>query len=155
MKKGKAKFQLSIEAKEEIDSLKRIITQYPCLAHSRMDEQFYIHVGTSALGIGAILTQTDQNGKHRVIEYASKPIHRNDWSNTTREAYGVLWALDHFKYYILGRDPIVYCDCKCLSKIFKSPKEPSTPALRNWVARLLHFNPKVLHKPGKAMAIPD
>ena len=155
MKDGAEKFQLTVKAKEEIDQLKKIITQYPCLAHPDLEKQFYIHVDASAVGVGAILTQEDDKGKHRVIEYASTPITRKDWTNTTREAYGVLWALVHFKYYILGRDPIVYCDCECLSKVLKSAKEPSTTALRNWVARLLHFNPKVLHKPGKAMAIPD
>ena len=32
---------------------------------------------------------------------------------------------------------------------------PTTASLRNWVARLLHYNPKVLHRPGSTMAIPD
>ena len=49
----------------------------------------------------------------------------------------------------------MYCDCKCLSDVFKSNNLPGTASLRNWVARLLHYNPKVLHQPGKAMAIPD
>ena len=27
--------------------------------------------------------------------------------------------------------------------------------LRDWVARILEYHPKVIHKPGKLMAIPD
>ena len=152
---AKRNFILSDEAKKEIDLLKEIITQYPCLAHPDLDKQFYIHVDASAVGIGAILTQVDEKGRHRVIEYASHTIKHGNLNNTQREAFGVLWALEHFRYYVIGREPIVYCDCKCLSDVFKSNNLPGTASLRNWVARLLHYNPKVLHQPGKAMAIPD
>ena len=155
MSNGREKFQLNQEAKDEIDKLKKLVTQYPCLAHPNLEKQFYIHVDASALGIGAILTQEDENGRHRVIEYASHLIQNKKLTNTEREAFGILWALNHFRYYVLGRDPIVYCDCKCLAQIFRSGKMPTTASLRNWVARLLHYNPKVLHRPGSTMAIPD
>ena len=152
---AKKYFKLSQEAKDKIDLLKKIITQYPCLAHPNMEEQFYIHVDASAVGLGAILTQVDDKGRHRVVEYASHTIKHKKMNNTQREAFGVLWALEHFRYYVIGRNPIVYCDCKCLSDVFKGNNMPSTASLRNWVARLLHYNPKVLHRPGLAMAIPD
>ena len=37
----------------------------------------------------------------------------------------------------------------------KSTKPSTIPALKNWIARLLYFSPRVIHKPEKAMAIPD
>ena len=82
------------------------------------------------------------------------------YTNSTREALGILWALKHFRYYVHGRQPIVFCDCKCLSDIMKTTntsggKLPDTVVLRDWVARLLHYEPQLVHKPGKLMAIPD
>ena len=129
MSNGREKFQLNQEAKDEIDKLKKLVTQYPCLAHPNLEKQFYIHVDASALGIGAILTQEDENGRHQVIEYASHLIQNKKLTNTEREAFGILWALNHFRYYVLGRDPIVYCDCKCLAQIFRSGKMPTTASL--------------------------
>ena len=113
-------FKLTQKARDEFNEIKRIITDESCLAHPKMDEQFYIHVDCSGMGKGAILTQTDDSGRHRVIEYASQqfdPAQRK-YSNTVREAHGILWALQQFQYYVLGRDPIVFCDCKCLSQLF-------------------------------------
>ena len=68
---------------------------------------------------------------------------------------GILWSLEHFRYYVHGKNPIVFCNCKCLSDILRSDSAPGTATLRNWVAQVLHFQPKVIHKPGTMMAIPD
>ena len=135
------KFNLSDQAIKEVEILKEIITSDTCLAHPRLNEQFYIHVDTSKVGMGAILTQTDNQGHHRIVEYASKAMSQTQRkaSNSTREAMGILWSLEHFRYYIHGKNPIVFCNCKCLSDILRSDSAPGTAALRNWVAQVLHF----------------
>ena len=144
------KFNLSDQAIKEVEILKEIITSDTCLAHPHLNEQFYIHVDTSKVGMGAILTQTDDQGHHQIVEYASKAMSQTQRkaSNSTREAMGILWSLEHFRYYVHGKNPIVFCNCKCLSDILRSDSAPGTAALRNWVAQVLHFQPKVIHKPG-------
>ena len=153
------KFELSKLAQREVDDLKKIITNDTCMAHPRQDEQFYIHVDASGVGLGAILTQLDKNEKHRVVEYASKALNRlqSKQTNAIREALGVLWALTHFKYYIRTMRPIVFTDCSCLSTLAKDEPDgtPRIAALRSWIARLMYFQPKLVHRPGKLMAIPD
>ena len=151
-------FKLTKEAIEEFHAVKEIICKDTCLAHPDMDKQFYIHVDASGVGIGAILTQLDDMNKHRVIEYAStvfKDGKHLERSNPQRESYGIIWALDHFKYYVLGRRPVVFCDCSCLMDIFNSKDANKSRIFNVWIARLLHYSPRLLHKPGKMMAIPD
>ena len=151
-------FKLTPEAKEEMKILQGIMTSNTCLRHPNMSEQFFIHVDASGKGLGAILTQLDKNKRHQVIEYASKTLNNAEskYSNSVREAYGVIWALNHFKYYIYGTRPIVFNDCSCLTQISNSKGTiPEVAALRNWMARLLHFRPRLMHKPGTLMAIPD
>jgi hypothetical protein len=159
MKQAGKTFTLTDGAKREVDILKEIMTSDICMAHPKIDKQFYIHVDASKQGVGAILTQVDEQGNHRVVEYASKALSnaQRKYSNSVREGYGILWALNHFKYYVQGRDPIVFCDCKCLSDLFRqgATKIPEHVSLRDWVARILQFSPKILHKPGRLMAIPD
>ena len=120
-KKTGSDFQMTEKAIQEVEILKTVLTSETCLAHPKLDEQFYIHVDASKLGLGAILTQTDEKGKHRVIEYASKSLTQaqQKYSNPSREAYGILWALNEFHYYIYRKTPIVFCDCQCLSDIMK------------------------------------
>ena len=154
-----ADFKLTKEAKAEVDLLKKLLTSSICLGHPDLDKQFYIHVDARKMGLGAILTQTNDKGNHQIIEYASKALTsvQQKYSNTLREALGVLWSLQQFKFYVHGRYPVIYCDCKCLSDLLKpgTTKVPEHVALRNWVARILHFTPRMVHKPGKMMAIPD
>ena len=159
--KDLSKFRLTPEAKKEFELLKEVMVSEPCLAHPKLDKQLYIHVDASIAGLGAILTQPDNKGRHRVVEYVSKAYDSSTTtgllaSNSNREAHGTIWALDHFKYYVKGRYPIVYCDCKCLSQVLRSSAAtPQAPKLKAWVARMLKYCPRVVHKPGKLMAIPD
>ena len=47
-------------------------------------------------------------------------------------------------------------NCKCLSQVLRSlAATPQAPKLKAWVARMLKYCPRVVHKPGKLMAIPD
>ena len=150
--KDLSKFRLTPEAKKEFELLKEVMASEPCLAHPKLDEQLYIHVDASIAGLGAILTQPDNKGCHRVIEYVSKAYDSSTTtgllaSNSNCEAHGTIWALDHFKYYVKGRDPIVYCDCKCLSQVLhSSAATPQAPKLKAWVARMLKYCPRVVHK---------
>ena len=159
--KDLSKFRLTPEAKKEFELLKEVMASEPCLAHPKLDEQLYIHVDASIAGLGAILTQPDNKGHHRVIEYALKAYDSSTTtgllaSNSNHEAHGTIWALDHFKYYVKGRYLIVYCDCKCLSQVLhSSAATPQAPKLKAWEARMLKYCPRVVHKPGKLMAIPD
>ena len=152
------KFIMTDEAIEEFEDLKQVISSDTCLTHPDMDKDFYIHVDASGVGIGAILTQLDEKGRHCIVEYASHSFNQNSGyskSNPEREGYGITWALEHFKYYVLGRNPIVYCDCSCLMDIFKSKDSNKSRIFDVWIARLLHYSLRLLHKPGKMMAIPD
>ena len=102
--KDLSKFRLTPEAKKEFELLKEVMASEPCLAHPKLDEQLYIHVDASIAGLGAILTQLDNKGCHRVIEYASKAYDSATTtgllaSNSNHEAHGTIWVLDHFKYY--------------------------------------------------------
>ena len=93
--KDLSKFRLTPEAKKEFELLKEVMASEPCLAHPKLDEQLYIHVDASIAGLGAILTQPDNKGCHRVIEYVSKAYDSATTtgllaSNSNHEAHGTI-----------------------------------------------------------------
>ena len=146
------------EMSKSYDKIIQTLINDPVIAYPNTDKEFYIHVDASALGLGAILTQLDDEGKHRVVEYASKRLTKTQslYSNSVREGLGVLWSLDHFKYYIHGRNTTVFCDCNAVVDCFRSKEHiPQNRMLRDWVARILNYGVTIKHKPGKLMAIPD
>ena len=59
------------EMSKSYDKIIQTLINDPVIAYPNTDKEFYIHVDVSALGLGAILTQLDDEGRHRVVEYAS------------------------------------------------------------------------------------
>jgi hypothetical protein len=61
----------SEEAQEAFDTLKENLSEFPILRRIDFNKVFIIHTDWSALGIGVILNQLDEEGKEYVIVYAS------------------------------------------------------------------------------------
>jgi hypothetical protein len=64
---------------------------------------FILHTGWSALSIGAILGQLDEEGKEYVITYASQSNKaESNYSSYKGECLVVIWAIIHFRPYLYG-----------------------------------------------------
>jgi hypothetical protein len=65
-------------------------------------------------GIGTILCQTDEQGKQRVISYASKQLAKygKNYTPLLVEMAAMIWAMEHFDSYLRGRHFTVFSDHK-------------------------------------------
>jgi hypothetical protein len=61
----------SEQAQEAFNTLKEKLSQFPILRRPNFNKVFILHTDWSALGIGVILHQLDEEGKEYVITYAS------------------------------------------------------------------------------------
>jgi fatty acid-binding protein DegV len=61
----------SEEAQEAFNTLKEKFLEFPILRRSDFNKVFILHTNLSALGIGAIFGQLDEESKEYVITYAS------------------------------------------------------------------------------------
>jgi hypothetical protein len=61
----------SVEVQEAFDTLKQKLSEFPILMRPYFSKVFILHIDYSALGIGAIFGQLDEEGKEYVIPYAS------------------------------------------------------------------------------------
>ena len=68
-----------------------------------MKEQFIVYTDASQFAIGATLAQV-QNGRQRVICYASKSLNKaqSRHSTTKRERLAIISYTRQFKHYLLG-----------------------------------------------------
>ena len=73
------------------------------------------------------------------------------------ELLAVIWAVDRFKHYLLGKEFILATDHKALTSTLSEYKSNKTyqSRLTRWVDRLLPYQFKVVHKPGKVMGVVD
>jgi len=61
----------SEEAQEAFNTFKEKLSEFPILKKLNFNKNFILHTDWSALGIGVIIGQLDEEGKEYVIAYAS------------------------------------------------------------------------------------
>jgi hypothetical protein len=73
---------------------------------------FILHIDWSALGIGVILGQLDEEGKEYVIAYAFRTNNKveNNYSSYEGECLALVWVIIHFKPCLYGTKFILYID---------------------------------------------
>ena len=95
-----------------------------------------------------------QEGK--AIAYASRLLNKaeKNYSITEREALAALWAMERFKYYLLGRKFKLVTDHKAMERI-KSKKEFGSGRIARWFERFEQFDFIVEYRKGEEMKVPD
>ena len=73
------------------------------------------------------------------------------------ELLAIVWALEHFKYYLYGNKFTLQTDHQALLSALKNNRGIKTyqSRLSRWVDRLIPFNFTIEHIPGKNMQFAD
>ena len=72
------KFNWTSEHQGAFDLLKTHLTSAPVLGYPDFSRPFHLETDASMQGLGAVLSQRDDNGKSRVIAYASRSLQPNE-----------------------------------------------------------------------------
>ena len=96
-----------------------------------------------------MLTQV-QEGQEHVIAYASRALTgvERRYSQTEREALGLVWECERFNMYLYGMEFILLTDHKPLETIYSTSSRNSARKER-WVLRLQPYRFRVRYAPGK------
>jgi transposase InsO family protein len=135
--------------------LQQQLTSDPVMAFPRADRQYALitdaATGTSETpgGLGAILTQIDQQGNHYAISFASRQLkdHEKNYSPFLLEAAAAVWGMDVFNEYLRGKQFILFTDHKPLEKL----GHLHTKTLNRLQAALLEHDFVVQYKKGTTM----
>ena len=121
----------------------------PILIRPDWNKEFKLYTDASALGLGAILTQDDDDKQERVICYASRGTSdtERNYGATQLECLAVVWAVNYFRYYLLGRRFKVITDHVALKWLFKM-KDPSGMFAR-WIMKLQAYDMEVIYRKGR------
>ena len=77
------------------------------------------------------------------------------YSNIERECQAVMYGLEKFEYYLLGREVIVETDHSPLEQIFRKNLADAPARLQRMLLRCLRFDVEVKYKPGKSIPVAD
>lgn len=149
--KKDAVFCWSQACEEAFTRIKSILTG-PDIMGYPMNEAgtFLLDTDASGVGIGGVLSQI-QAGRERVIAYASRSTNKaeRNYCITEQELLAVVYMIQYFRQYLLGRHFTVRTDHQALVWLF-SMKEPNGKIAR-WIEILSAYDFSVEYRPGTKM----
>ena len=123
--------------------------QYTHLAYPDYQLPFTLHTDSSTDGLGAVLYQK-QNGKQRVIAYASRSVSKaeSNYPAHKLEFLALKWAVcEKFHEYLYGTKPFeVFTDNNPLTYVLTSAKLDACG--QRWVAKLANYNFSIKYRCG-------
>ena len=154
LQKG-SKFCWTDECDAAFQSLKTQLVSSPILGFPCLDREFILYTDASDAGVGAILSQKDDNGEEFVISFASKAFSGAEkrWTTMEKEAFAVVWGLQYFHAYVYGQKVVVFTDHKALQWL-RDLKSPNGKLAR-WLLKLEQYDYVVAHRPGSQMTHVD
>lgn len=119
-------FQWSDKAQDAFQQTKKAIINCTTTNGYFSDtDEIVLFTDASPFALGAVLTQNDSEGRERVISFASKALTKTEqrYPQTQREALGIVWAVEHFHYYLRGRHFKIKTDARGVAFIFNRDRE--------------------------------
>ena len=153
--KKEVPFLWTPDCQAAFENLKDLLTSAPILAYPDFSKPFVLETDASISGLGAVLSQRQEEGSTRPIAYASRSLlkHEQNYGITELEGLGVVWAVKHFRPYLYGHFCEVYTDHEALKSLLNTP-QPSGKLAR-WGMAIQELNLKILHRSGRANANAD
>ncbi len=107
------------EQQAAFEGLKRDIANITMLKHYDPEAQTVLTTDANTKGLGATLWQIDESGR-RAVAFASRFLCNAEkrYAIIELELVAVKWAVEHFKFYLLGRKFRVETDHKALVSVF-------------------------------------
>ena len=142
------KWMWTKECNDAFFDLKKRLVSSPILALPDFSLHFVLDTDASGDGLGAVLAQS-VDGEERMVAYASRALSRTEkkYCATRRVLLALVWAAQHFRPYLYGRNFTLRTDHHCLQWLHNF-KEPEGQVAR-WLELLAEYDYSVLHRQGK------
>ena len=147
-----AQFEWTHECQEAFETLKKQLISAPVLGYPRFDAPFVLETDASIDGLGAVLSQTQEDGKLHPIAYASRALTpgEKNYGITDLETLAVVWSLSHFQSYLYGQKVTVFTDHSAVRAVLQNPGASGKHA-RWWTkvygSGIADLN--IIYRPGK------
>ena len=153
--------KLSPEALEAFNILKEKCMNAPVLAFPDFKKPFLLETDASGKGLGAVLSQKQDDGRYHPVAYASQTMNETEqqYHSNKQEFLALKWAVrEQFHEYLTlyGKNRnefVVHTDNNPLTYIFSSAH--LNAAGHRWVASLADYNFSLEYQKGKDNTVAD
>ena len=128
--------------------LKELLCAAPVLRSPDFQKEFILQTDASDRGVGAVLSQVDDEGKdHPVGFFSRKLLPREErYSTVEKECLAVKLGVESFRVYLLGRPFVVETDHRALEWLDRVKE--NNMRLTRWSLFLQSYDCKVRYRPG-------
>ena len=128
--------------------LKDVLCSSPVLRSPDFSSQFILQTDASDRGVGAVLSQRDNNGTDHPIAFFSKKLLARElrYSTVEKECLAIRLATHSFRVYLMGRPFIIQTDHRALQWLDRL--KDSNPRLARWSLALQPYQFTVEHRAG-------
>ena len=143
---------------ESFNKLKDALTSAPVLAYPDYSKSFILEMDASLKGLGAVLTQEDDEGNICIISYASHMLKSykhsmRNYSSAKLELLMLKWAVcEKFKDYLIGSKFTVLTDNNPLTYVCTSRLGASQI---HWLSDLVLFDFEIKYRARKSNQVAD
>ena len=147
-----AEFIWTSEREASFQTLKEKLVSAPVLAYPSFEKTFVLETDASVVGIGAVLSQQQEDGLLHPIAYASRSLTSSErnYAITELETLAVVWAITHFIPYLYGHEVTVYTDHTAVKAVLETPNP--TGKIARWWTKVYGSGVKgvtIRYRPGR------
>ena len=153
--KKDASFIWTDDCQQSFQKLKDALVGDRVLAFPDFTKTFHLDTDASKTGIGACLSQYDDEGQLRPVGFAGRGFTKaeSNYSVTQQECLAIVWAVQHFRVYLEGTKFELRTDHSALTWMLREGN-PSGRIAR-WITFLQQFEYSIKHVKGKHNVVPD
>ena len=129
-------------------NLKSYLSSEPVLKAPDFSKHFFLQTDASKMGVGAVLSQLDDELREHPVVYLSRQLKQNErnYSVSEQECLAIVWAIKKLRYYLQGRKFTVITDHKALKWLDNT--KLSNSRLMRWSLILQEFNFEIQYRKG-------
>ena len=135
------------------EDLRSTLSKEPVvLTFPRDDWGWVLDTDASGTAIAAVLQQFDQEGRHKVVAYASRVLSEAEqkWSIRELEAFAIVLGILHFAKYLQRKPFTVRTDHESLKWLWKTTNK----RVARWALSLQEFDFTVQYRRGTTWSVP-
>lgn len=155
-KKDKSQIAWNSNLKADFEKCRESFINFTLLTFPNENAELLLTTDASGTAVGAVLEQIINNEK-QPLGFFSKKLDetKQKYSTYDRELYAVYLAIEHFEYFLEGRDFTIATDHKPLVHIFTTNKRSKLERRARHIEYISQFTNKIIHISGSSNLIAD